>query len=251
MGCNNGEQIQFSTSQEKVINSKNILNDIISSIAITKDCNNIFVIDYNCYLKQISKSKLEVIHDYQQIFQISVEPRLTITNDDQYLFISNWGDGNLKKVSIPNKSVVKTFENVIEGGIRTISATSDDQFLFLYGKNGYLKQMSIDTGQIVEDYGQVHNISSPIMSITSDDKFLFLANNHRNLKQISINDKKVIKEYENVMSSQIRSIAVSQDNDFLFIVDQKGSMKQLSIKEQIIEGDYKNITDTGDIRIAI
>ena len=89
MVCWDGEQIQFSTSQEKVKNSKKLLNNCISSIAITKNCNNIFVIDKNSYLKQISKSNLEVIHDYQLIFQKDAYPRLTLTNDDQCLFISN------------------------------------------------------------------------------------------------------------------------------------------------------------------
>ncbi len=133
---------QWSVSQKKVTKDHDdIMAGNIWSMAQTSDKKYLFVSDSSGCLKQIDVKQQKVVRDYGKIHGQIMS--IAISSDDKYLFTSGVeNNGHVKQFLVSDGQMINdygaTFEN---DGIRSITTTPDNKYLFAGSNTGYLKQI--------------------------------------------------------------------------------------------------------------
>ena len=176
--------------------------------------------------------------------------------------IHDYGSPETADSSLLTKKILRTldqkftldFPNLTKSSIHSLTASRDDQSLFLGDGSGILTKFSIQdqrVSKIVEFgnqntpnldlAGDQEKIQITSMLATADNQHLFVGDNFGCITQFLIEDLSLVKEYGNLHHKPILSQAATSDSKMLFTSDQNGDLRQISIPEKIVIQTYSKI----------
>lgn len=127
----------------------------IGSISITPNSLYAFTAGEFGILKQWALSHTRLWKDFEGVTNENIYSA-DITNDGKHLFIAHGENGNLKMMSILDRSLVKEFHKAHRGKIMAMKSTRDSRFLFTTAEDGYMKQWSITDRKLFMNYNRIH-----------------------------------------------------------------------------------------------
>lgn len=159
-----------------------------------------------------------------------------------------------KKLRTLDQKFTLDFPNLSKTSIHSLTATKDDQSLFLGDGSGILTKFSIQdqrVSKIVEFNsqrtpntdlaGDQEKIEITSMLATADNEHLFVGDNFGCITQFLISDLSLVKEYGNLHHKPILSQAATSDSQMLFTSDQNGDLRQILIPEKIVIKTYTKV----------
>lgn len=193
-----------------------------------------------------------IVKDYGPIHSLREIRSITVTNNQKYLFTSDF-NGNLKQWDIQNQELVKGYvcvqyiNNFKNTRINSLTTTSNNKYLFASNNKGSVIQLDIEQQKVIKKYEQIHSSEIESIAATNDNRYLFTSDVDGYLKQYDIEQRRLVKDYRKVHNGEIWSIEVTYDSRFLFTSDDNGSLKQWHIENQRLLKDYGQIL-FGDIK---
>lgn len=145
------------------------------------------------------------------------EPRESYSNA-KYFFTAD-SNGNLRQLSIKDKSIEFEYICIHLYPIYSIKMSSDSKFLFTSDNKGQLKQFSLLKEnsyklKLLQNFGNVHNSEIRSIAVTSDTKYLFTSDRLGNLKQWNIKTCSLKKDFGEIHKGMINCITITENDDY-------------------------------------
>ena len=218
LGCDKGNQYEWSISQEKITYTfENLMKNCIQSIQLYDNKKKILISDRQGNQKILDLVCKKIIKIFDKI-HTSIYA-LCITKNNKYFFTGNCDKNpNVKQWSLSNFKLIQDYKNVFDSrfGITSILTTPDENYLFIAGTY-ILSQYELKNHMLVKIYKTIMIGCIFSMSISYCNKYLFQSDYYGYITKILIKDRIPIKNSIKIGEDGTYSITLTKDFDILFV----------------------------------
>ena len=126
---------------------------------------------------------------------------------DGFTLFSIGGDNFLKQISLLNGNVVKDYGKVLDGWIKPLEITFDDQYILTGGSNGNIYQYDIKNFKLKKIWQSDDNEGIMSIIIGPDNKTVFTGGADGTLKEWDFLEQELVEDYGVVHDGAISSMA--------------------------------------------